>query len=874
MGCTGQPEQAEEAPPRETNANASIRETNTEESRSPVVEAPERRPERIFPDPELTAAPDLSERVSYFELEPIEPATAHQAYLDDVVEFEDFSVPDWEEDAGVIGSTVAKFYPGASVTDNDSLADLPEGIDIPIGEIVRIFDRLTPPGEPYFAFQGYQNAFYDVEYAGQRGLVFGADIRNRGPKWAHRRIALYSLYYRNDGRFTDFYPIIGDLALEPAVADRLARDRIALQAVRQDEYLLNEDRPDDMVSLYRQVNYQQQTPLFITTDVIAQSLHNFFDKYLRVIEETFFLPRLGYLTGQYISVLNEADAAGAKNVLYARAVALAREYMQVGQALLRMAPAEGEEPLPESVRRAIMSEYPENVRAELELILAEAGVAQSPVTGRSEDYSQFKPRGHYTQNASTEAYFRAMIWFGRMHFGLTPDPADEDAVTRAVTALVISDITRANPELLEVWESIFSPITALIGMSDDLSFQETIPFLSNLTSEELPVWLEDPENLVAAARAAADLRPPQIASSPTLEGAIQKTQPGWRLFGQRFTWDSLIHEFVSTPRIPDRNMVSGLDILAAFGSEAANDILRQTEYSRYDGLEAVLNLAEQGFDELDAGAWDETYYSQTLGMVRSQARFEEGSGFFFTETPVWNIKSLLAAGGTWASLRHDTVLYLKQFYPEGGGDGVDYTYRTEPIPAAVNYIEPNAQFFSSALAAVRIIGWVAASYELDDLLLNSRIRTWETMLARSRDIVTLEFQDRAISAEDNEWIRTIPAILAELIRPISAEEMADYYGGDQYRGAVVADVYSNPQTGQVLEVATGIPHRIYVALNDGQGGKRIAIGYGYSYYEFPQPITNRLDTLEWREMAYDSDEGVERYRPQWVGDYILPPRPE
>ncbi|MBP5792523.1 MAG: DUF3160 domain-containing protein, partial [Spirochaetaceae bacterium] len=42
----------------------------------------------------------------------------------------------------------------------------------------------------------------------------------------------------------------------------------------------------------------------------------------------------------------------------------------------------------------------------------------------TEDYSQYKPRGHYTKNERLKAYFRTMMWFGRINFCL----ADPDSL--------------------------------------------------------------------------------------------------------------------------------------------------------------------------------------------------------------------------------------------------------------------------------------------------------------------------------------------------------------------------------------------------------------------------------------------------------------
>ena len=48
---------------------------------------------------------------------------------------------------------------------------------------------------------------------------------------------------------------------------------------------------------------------------------------------------------------------------------------------------------------------------------------QSPVLGIREDYSQYTVRGHYIKTPELQAYFRAMMWFGRITLHFSDDAA-------------------------------------------------------------------------------------------------------------------------------------------------------------------------------------------------------------------------------------------------------------------------------------------------------------------------------------------------------------------------------------------------------------------------------------------------------------------
>ena len=78
--------------------------------------------------------------------------------------------------------------------------------------------------------------------------------------------------------------------------------------------------------------------------------------------------------------------------------------------------------------------------------------------------------------------------------------------------------------------------------------------------------------------------------------------------------------------------------------------------------------------------------------------------------------------------------------------------------------------------------------------------------------------------------------------------------------AIVADVASNPDAGTVLEVGTGYVDFIYV-ITDSPEGLQLTRGTVYSFYEFTQPIDERLDDDTWRNRV---TAGELPERPAWV----------
>ena len=91
--------------------------------------------------------------------------------------------------------------------------------------------------------------------------------------------------------------------------------------------------------------------------------------------------------------------------------------------------------------------------------------------------------------------------------------------------------------------------------------------------------------------------------------------------------------------------------------------------------------------------------------------------------------------------------------------------------------------------------------------------------------------------------------------------------------AIVVDIATDPN-GQILEIATGNPSTIYVAVKV-DGKVKIAKGSVYSFYQFPGPLMTALQIREWRYMmGFQADENgnwnfgeIPINQPQWTLSY-------
>ena len=135
------------------------------------------------------------------------------------------------------------------------------------------------------------------------------------------------------------------------------------------------------------------------------------------------------------------------------------------------------------------------------------------IFNEDEDFSQYRPRGHYTKNGLLETYFRASMWYGHLHFTITKprnnQPLPEEILQKEAVITFIVDTVQKDSELYEKWVELFNPITSLIGMSDDLSFTDICPLWQEQNISDYSQWASNTDNIVDFMSLCADtLRPP------------------------------------------------------------------------------------------------------------------------------------------------------------------------------------------------------------------------------------------------------------------------------------------------------------------------------------------------------------------------------
>jgi hypothetical protein len=594
-------------------------------------------------------------------------------------------------------------------------------------------------------------------------------------------------------------------------------------------------------------------PIFVTTDALLHTYHILYDYTLRAAEIQHFVNDLQGLNAAMIDVAKEQYTATSGKVGEAARRNLA--FFSVASVLL--------DPSTE-----IASDVAEDVNAELDLIAAHQGFAESPIFGYKEDYSQYVPRGHYTRNETFQRYFKAMMWYGRMMFRLKPGPSPEaiEAGRMETRQAILMVAALQNAQLgaesaLAVWERIYEPTVFFVGQTDDLNIYDYAQLVKEVYGDQLTlVDLEDEAKLDTFIEQAMTLRPPKIISSyVTDREKPEEVTKGFRFMGQRFIPDSymfqqLVYDKVGTQGDP-RIFPKGLDVTAVLGSSRAYGILLDVYgEGRYANYEEQMEKLRGEFGQLPPEQWVENLYWSWLYALRPLLEIK-GEGYpIFMQNQGWVDKDLNSFLGSWTELRHDTILYAKQ----------SYTMKATgimPQPEAVRgYVEPQPEVYARLAALAKQMRTGLEGRGLLDAEYRDKLERLESLLLSLKTMAEKELGEQALSEEEYELIRNIGGIL-EGITTFSAKVKEQITSEADERMAVVADVHTDVNSGQVLEEGVGDAFFIH-AIAPVEGQLVATQGGVFSYYEFTQPMDDRLTDEAWQALEPKPD------LPVWTGSFI------
>jgi hypothetical protein len=602
--------------------------------------------------------------------------------------------------------------------------------------------------------------------------------------------------------------------------------------------------------------YASDLPVYISADSIADALHRSYDQILSTLETRLLREELDTLLADLQATLRDQPSSQTRADL--------DTYLAVAQGLLSGTPI------------VVAGGSQKTVDQIVQMAVAATGTAGFELFGvkRSEDMSQYKPRGHYEDDPSLQTYFRAMMWLGRVDFRLVETQDDGTQVLHRpqVDAMLMlqSLFTDTN---MRRFERIDDVVRAFVGESDNMTMSQVPALLQVLGAKDAVGVAKIDDATLMAAILENGFGKQQIMSA-LMTGGLDAAVPlnmSFLLFGQRYVVDSHVLSNVVWDRVRTmRMMPDPLDVaFAALGNDQAASLLKdQLEQYDYAGdLAAMRTLV----DAHDQGFWHKNLYNDWLSALRALSPLNTNISDpaaahlpSVTATDAWGRRILNTQLASWAQLRHDTLLYAKQSY--SGIAGCHFPDAAlDPYPefyAAVARFADHGYVLAMLVdgAAANVVGEQRTS-ELRAL--SAQLRDYfGRMLDVAGTLKTLAESELAggeLTADQLAFINDAVVVKQESAGCVSVDVASGWYTRLFFDAnkvltfdPTVADVHTQPtdeggnDVGRILHVATAGP-RLMVVTDDACGKPKAYVGLASSYYERVTEGWRRMADSEWEQ---------------------------
>jgi hypothetical protein len=594
---------------------------------------------------------------------------------------------------------------------------------------------------------------------------------------------------------------------------------------------------DQLFSVYDENQYAS-VPNFITTDLYLQVLHKHLSGLMQDAEDQTLIKSVRTLLTRLRS--KASALAGTEGDTRTRnAASWADTYLAVALTVMTGTPEHDVRP-----------EFAQTFRKETEKVMAAQGQGSEFLNRKLLEYSQFKPRGNYTDTERRRGYFRCVKWLNS-----APMNVDDDASLMAAMLMGLwvneDESCRAN------FARVDTLMTILAGEEDNLSLTHVASTLRNVKVHTVEQLFEQKTiDLVRKSLLAekASRIEPKVGNALARDEFARKAV----LFtAGRYSIDGdVLSRMVHVER-PDtlRPFPRALDVFAAMGNATAERILNETyqERQRWPAFGDSLNAAKELWQRYDGS--NTGIYNRTLECIASLGMRSTDELPLVMRTHYWHEKNLSTSLAAWTELKHDMILYSEQPIAAEAGEGGG----PEP-PVQLSFVEPNVPFWTKTL---ELLGY-------QDTVLSALGALSEDMKNVNRDLKDLAGFLLYISKKELAKQRITTKEFGDLtwiggrVEGLTFRALkTDHLPEREQKIALVADVYS--RNGVALEEGIGSGDELYVIV-EINGLPYLTKGACFSYYEFKSET--RLSDEEWQTLL--SKPGRPE-RPEWVKHLLVNP---
>lgn len=629
--------------------------------------------------------------------------------------------------------------------------------------------------------------------------------------------------------------------------------------------------------------FHKDLPVYVSTDAILHAFHVSYDRILTDVELGILIPKLKTLLNTLHSNQNQLANIYSSYPEMEKSLKDVDVYLTVPLILLE-----------ENVIPYYSSNQPviTNILSKIELEQPDLEYLFSD-NCKKIDWSQFKPRGHYTNAFFPQLakYFQAMMWLGRTELYLSSpssiippigcEPQSfQDIQRQIIDAVLLNElvtITNSWP----LYEEIEDIISFFVGEQDNVTI-EHISFLKDAVNLMSALNLLDSlkviefQDTLSNQSFAAQLILSQILYSNPMSPDSIKPASAFLLFGQRFVIDSYVTASVVFDRIKYlgqnicRLFPSTLDVLFAMGNNASAQLLQNelNEYHYSTNLAALRYL----IDAYDDTFWNSSLYNIWLSSLKELNTIEDRTSLpDFMQTAAFWQKQMNTQLTSWTELRHDNLLYAKQSYTGGTICSYPYGY-VEPFPEFYQNLKTFSTIainkfqtlnFPDPIYKWKIIAYFNHFYAVSDTLQSICIKELQGVQLSQEEKV---FLTKLVYSTGN-W--SGPAFDGWYAHLFYNDEEYEDHDGLMNSDYLVADIHTTPtdcfggEYGWISHVGTGPINLGVIVTNDPDGIITAYVGPMMSYFEYRTEDYLRLTDEEWDDTYLQA-----ALRPDWVNLYL------
>lgn len=349
----------------------------------------------------------------------------------------------------------------------------------------------------------------------------------------------------------------------------------------------------------------------------------------------------------------------------------------------------------------------------------------------------------------------------------------------------------------------------------------------------------------------------------------------FRFMPQRAVLDNVwAQNLLDTNRPSKRPIYSGLDIMGVMGNKVAEEMVLSNEQNKkWDEFENRYQETKEMAKVLDDGTEGrKNIYRSWLWMLKSYEEEIPESFPEFMKSKAWAFKDLNAQLGSWAQLKHDTILYGKQAGAEMGGG------EEEEKEMPKSYVEPRVHLYDRMIWAMNYMKENLKSRELLTEANEKNMNNFIEMVDFLRKVSVAELKNETIDSKDQERLLYIGGEMENIFIKF-VDEKAEYFAEIEEQAdrnmATVADLMVTVENtvgiepNKYLEVGSGMAQEMFVVY---QIGDKLIMGTGpvYAYYEFLSD--ERMTDEDFQNKIYDSlyspDAKNPLVQPIWTEIYI------